>query len=170
MSRAWLARGHIPSLDGLRTFSILVVLIAHLCQQGTLIPRVAQVPALGYLGVDMFFVLSGFIITMLLLREFQRTQAISLKHFYLRRAFRILPAYVCFLLGIGLFTWMGSVDLRMQDWLAALTYTVSFLETAPGISATSGRSPSRNIFTACGHWRCVPGLGAPGSPPWRPFW
>ena len=83
---------------------------------------------LGYLGVNMFFVISGFIITMLLLREFQRTQTVSLKHFYLRRGLRILPAYVFFLLGIGLFTWMGSVALRTQDWLAAMTYTVSFQE------------------------------------------
>jgi peptidoglycan/LPS O-acetylase OafA/YrhL len=124
---AWLARGQIPSLHGLRALSILLVLIAHLAQQGSILPRTWHLTELGHFGVDMFFVISGFLITVLLLREQQKHQTISLKHFYLRRAFRILPAYFCFLLGMALLHGLGAVGLSGWDWFGVLTYTVSFL-------------------------------------------
>jgi peptidoglycan/LPS O-acetylase OafA/YrhL len=124
---AWLSRGQIPSLHGLRALSILLVLIAHLAQHGILLPRTWHLTELGRLGVDMFFVISGFLITVLLLREQKKQQTISLKQFYLRRAFRILPAYLCFLLGIALMNSLGVVALSGWDWFAVLTYTVSFV-------------------------------------------
>lgn len=127
---SWLRRGQIPSLNGLRAISILLVIVGHLSHQGQIIPhegRWAYLGALGRLGVDMFFVISGFLITLLLLREHERHQTISLKQFYLRRAFRILPAYVCFLLGISLLCWIGSIALTTADWIGAVTYTVSFV-------------------------------------------
>src|ERR1051325_1826361 len=80
---AWLGRGQIPSLHGFRALSILLVLIAHLAQQGTWLPRIWHLTELGRLGVDMFFVISGFLIPVLLLREQARHEAISLKQFYL---------------------------------------------------------------------------------------
>jgi peptidoglycan/LPS O-acetylase OafA/YrhL len=86
--------GHRASLDGLRGISILAVMAFH---------SGAQVIKGGHLGVDMFFVLSGFLITMLLLEEWRDTGAISLKHFYLRRALRLLPALVTVLITCGVF-------------------------------------------------------------------
>ena len=80
---------HRPALDGLRGCAILAVMLCHTA------PPAA--PA-GFLGVDVFFVLSGFLITALLLQEWQRTGGISLRHFYLRRVLRLLPALVAFLL------------------------------------------------------------------------
>ena len=124
---AWLSRGKIPSLHGLRALSILLVLIAHLAQHGILLPRTWHLTELGRLGVDMFFVISGFLITVLLLREQKKHQTISLKQFYLRRALRILPAYLCFLLGIALMNSLGAVALSGRDWFGVLTYTVSFV-------------------------------------------
>jgi peptidoglycan/LPS O-acetylase OafA/YrhL len=126
----WLRRGQIPSLNGLRAISILMVVLAHLSHQGQLVPHEGRWGYLGYLGrlgVDMFFVISGFLITLLLLREQARHDEISLKQFYLRRAFRILPAYVCFLVGIALLSSFGSIALTTADWVGALTYTVSFI-------------------------------------------
>lgn len=79
--------GYRPSLDGLRGVAISCVFIRHL-EIGL---------PLGFLGVDIFFVLSGFLITTLLLEEHRATDTISLKQFYLRRAFRLLPALLCFL-------------------------------------------------------------------------
>ncbi|QQU94322.1 acyltransferase family protein [Corynebacterium aurimucosum] len=73
----------IPGLDGLRGLAVLAVVIYHFF--GDILPG-------GYLGVDMFFVLSGFLITSLLVREFNATGRISLKDFWLRRFRRILPA------------------------------------------------------------------------------
>ena len=73
----------VPGLDGLRGLAVLAVVIYHFF--GDVLPG-------GYLGVDMFFVLSGFLITSLLVREFNVTGRISLKDFWLRRFRRILPA------------------------------------------------------------------------------
>ncbi|WP_308607122.1 acyltransferase family protein [uncultured Corynebacterium sp.] len=73
----------VPGLDGLRGLAVLAVVIYHFF--GDLLPG-------GYLGVDMFFVLSGFLITSLLVREFAVTRRISLTDFWIRRFRRILPA------------------------------------------------------------------------------
>lgn len=72
----------IPELDGLRAFAVLPVVILHFSY-------LRWVPG-GYLGVDLFFVLSGFLITSLLVAE-ERAGAVSLRDFYMRRALRILP-------------------------------------------------------------------------------
>jgi peptidoglycan/LPS O-acetylase OafA/YrhL len=74
---------HVPSLDGFRAVAILLVLGLHIAYN--FIP--------GRLGVEIFFVLSGFLITRLLLEEHRRTGAVSLRRFYGQRAFRIFPAY-----------------------------------------------------------------------------
>jgi peptidoglycan/LPS O-acetylase OafA/YrhL len=127
---SWLRRGQIPSLNGLRAVSIAMVLTAHLCHHGQLVPHDGRWGYLGYLGrlgVDMFFVISGFLITVLLLREHDRHQGISLRQFYLRRAFRILPAYLCFLAGIAFLCALGSITLTITDWIGALTYTFSIV-------------------------------------------
>jgi peptidoglycan/LPS O-acetylase OafA/YrhL len=75
--------GHLPLLDGLRGIAILLVFMVHLY---------APVFSGGSSGVDLFFVLSGFLITKLALEERDRRGALSLSDFYLRRVFRILPA------------------------------------------------------------------------------
>ncbi len=85
---AIVARSRLPALDGLRAVAVLVVIIYHAGYAG--------VP--GDLGVSIFFVLSGFLITRLLLREWERTGDVSLRRFYLRRALRIFPAYYAFVL------------------------------------------------------------------------
>ncbi len=74
---------HVPGLDGLRGLAVLAVVLYHFF--GDLVPG-------GYLGVDMFFVLSGFLITSLLVREYNVTGRINLKDFWIRRFRRILPA------------------------------------------------------------------------------
>lgn len=80
---------HYPELDGLRGVAILLVLSAH-----------AAIPGLqgGFIGVDIFFVLSGFLITSLLLKEQATHGNISLPQFYMRRVLRLIPALVLFLL------------------------------------------------------------------------
>jgi peptidoglycan/LPS O-acetylase OafA/YrhL len=80
---------YIPSLDGLRTISFLLVFLAHV-GLGELIP--------GGFGVTVFFFLSGYLITTLLRIERERTSRNSLRDFYLRRAFRILPPFYAVLM------------------------------------------------------------------------
>lgn len=85
-----MARQHIPALDGLRGLAILTVIAHH-----QLLPFTLKG---GFLGVDLFFVLSGFLITSLLLSEVQRTKTVSLRNFYLRRVLRLGPALIVYLL------------------------------------------------------------------------
>ncbi|MFS8103246.1 acyltransferase [Lentzea alba] len=81
----YLALRRFPALDGLRAIAAVMVVVFHYGG-----PDWLQ----GWAGVQMFFVLSGFLITTLMLREEHRTGRISLKEFYLRRGFRILPVYL----------------------------------------------------------------------------
>src|SRR3954454_14995259 len=91
-----------PALDGLRALAVAGVLAYH--------AGIHQVPG-GLLGVDVFFVLSGFLITRLLLAEHRRAGRVSLGQFWLRRARRLVPALLVTLIGISAFaTWVASAD------------------------------------------------------------
>jgi peptidoglycan/LPS O-acetylase OafA/YrhL len=118
----------IPSLDGLRALSIALVLLAHV--RGT-----RYAPALswmnicgdiGNLGVRIFFVISGFVITRLLYREIDRTGGISLSGFLRRRAIRIVPAFATYVAAVALAATMGVLEVEPQDFRSALTFTANF--------------------------------------------
>jgi peptidoglycan/LPS O-acetylase OafA/YrhL len=81
---------HVRELDGLRGIAIIAVLIHHQLTPFSLTG--------GFVGVDLFFVLSGFLITGLLSAEFEKTSSISLRNFYIRRVLRLGPALTLFLL------------------------------------------------------------------------
>jgi peptidoglycan/LPS O-acetylase OafA/YrhL len=81
---------HIPSLDGMRAISVMLVFVAHAGLE-RLVP--------GGLGVTIFFFLSGFLITTLMRSEFEQNGHVSLRHFWLRRALRILPPFYLVLSG-----------------------------------------------------------------------
>jgi peptidoglycan/LPS O-acetylase OafA/YrhL len=94
--------GYRRWLDGLRGVAILLVMASH----------VFLVPG-GFLGVDIFFVLSGFLITSLLLEEWQQSGCIRLKRFYLRRALRLMPGFATLLVICGLSSlWLPSAAER----------------------------------------------------------
>ena len=105
------------ALDGLRTIAVIGVLLYHAGVTGF---------AGGSVGVDLFFVLSGFLITRLLLREHTRSGRISLGNFWERRARRLLPALGVLLLGIAAMSrWAPSGVPRAQyrgDSLSTLFY------------------------------------------------
>ena len=93
----------IPELDGLRAIAILAVMATHFSHQRVLVG--------GYLGVDLFFVLSGFLITSLLLSE-ERVGGVGLGNFYARRALRILPpllASAALALALGVISWKAAL-------------------------------------------------------------
>ena len=114
-----MAQRTIPSLDGLRALSIALVIGSH-----------SGVGKTGQLGVEVFFVISGYLITTLLIKEWQATERINLGAFYLRRATRIMPAYFAYLVTIAALVRLGLVtgwpDPR---WWPALTYTSNLFET-----------------------------------------
>src|SRR5262249_20772646 len=98
---------HMPGLDGMRAIAVAAVVVFHL--DSNWLPG-------GFLGVDIFFVISGFLITQLLLRELRDTGRLSLGAFYIRRVRRLLPA-VAFLIGAvivaGTLVW---TDQRPTLW------------------------------------------------------
>ena len=98
-----LRRNHLPGLDGLRALAVLSVVAYHF-QFGW--------AKGGYLGVDLFFVLSGFLITSLLLEEKFESGRIALGAFWARRARRLLPALFVMLVVVTVFplvaSWMGD--------------------------------------------------------------
>jgi len=80
----------------------------------------------GALGVSIFFAISGFLITTLLLSEFRETGDISLKAFYLRRAFRILPAFYTYLTVIGVLSLAGAIVTKRADFLSAAVFVWNY--------------------------------------------
>jgi len=117
----------MPSLDGLRALSIALVLLAHLTgtrhfASGVELGRWQ----LGNLGVRIFFVISGFLITTLLLEESERTGTVSLGQFYLRRLFRIFPAFYGFCAVLFVLQQAQIITLPPGDLLAAVTYTMNY--------------------------------------------
>ena len=125
---AWLHAGRIPALDGLRAIAVLLVLTAHVgtTTSATLWPGVRTAAGQAAIGVDLFFVISGFLITTLMLREVDRTGGLDLRNFFVRRVLRIFPAYYVFLAVVYLLTRLDLASVPAGDWLAAVTYTVNF--------------------------------------------
>jgi peptidoglycan/LPS O-acetylase OafA/YrhL len=118
----------IPSLNGLRALSILLVIMGHLDEQDLHGVIHARIPMLidPQFGVNVFFVLSGFLITTLLLQEERHKRDVSLKGFYLRRALRILPLYYLLLFIYFALQILNVLDFTSLSWLTSLTYTKDF--------------------------------------------
>jgi len=124
----------IPSLDGLRAIGLLLVIYTH--AQGTVgfpIPvYISERYFIGYLALRMFFVLSGFLITSMLLTELDRTGTVNLPRFYFRRTLRIFPAYYVYLLVVAEATALGWLALRPGNLFHAFTYTTNYLPHPAG--------------------------------------
>lgn len=112
--------GYMPGIDGLRAIAVGSVLIYHL--------GAAWLPG-GYLGVDVFFVISGFLITSLLVSEHRATGRIALRRFWLRRAWRLLPAVLLMMLltlAAMLILHPEEVGRLRGQVVAALAYVINW--------------------------------------------
>lgn len=118
----------IPSLDGLRAISITLVLVSHWVTGNRVSPQLVE--SYGKLGVHVFFVLSGYLITNLLLREYERTATINLRNFYIRRAYRIFPAALVFMAIVIFLFWP---QMRWYHVAAALLYVANMDGSRPWI-------------------------------------
>lgn len=112
----------IPSLNGLRALCILCVLSAHIQIINLRLPNGPG----GQIGVNVFFVISGFLITLLLLKEETATGTVSLKNFFIRRSLRIFPVFYFLLLVYFVLQIAGVLNIGRSSWLSSITYTKYF--------------------------------------------
>jgi peptidoglycan/LPS O-acetylase OafA/YrhL len=120
----------IPYIDGLRAYSILCVMFAHTRGDGwNPVAWSVGAPLLadGQLGVRIFFVISGFLITTLLLNEYDRKGKISIRAFYERRVARIFPAFYLYIGVILVCTLVGIMSVPLTVFIASSTFTWNFI-------------------------------------------
>ena len=128
---------YVPGLDGLRALSVTAVLLYH--------ADVTWMPG-GFLGVDVFFAISGYLITSLLLAEYRNRGDVNLGQFYLRRARRLLPALFLVLAAVSLFSVIflpDEVRSLRGDVVAAFGYATNWWQIFQHQSyvAAQGRPP-----------------------------
>lgn len=119
---------YMPGLDGLRAIAVLGIIIYHLNKQWL---------TGGFLGVDTFFVISGYLITSLLLKEYDDTGIIKLKSFWIRRLKRLLPAVIVLLIVVGTATLLLKSDniIRVKhDIIAAIFYVSNWWYIAKDVN------------------------------------
>jgi peptidoglycan/LPS O-acetylase OafA/YrhL len=134
-----------PALDGLRAVAVLAVIAYH--------DEPSRLPG-GFLGVDAFFVLSGFLITSLLLAEYRRTSSIGLVAFWGRRIRRLLPALLLLLLAVSAYSasHLPAIE-RSQlrgDALSALVYVTNWRFITSGVSyfaSVTTPNPLRHLWS-----------------------
>ena len=135
MPRSSTAAARLPQLDGLRTAAVLLVLAYHVARAHDL----PQLPG-GFIGVDVFFVLSGFLITTLLLKEHAKTGTIALRRFYVKRLWRLYPALILVSAVVAaVFAFVpgpfGLEPASPLEAVVALTYAMSWWS---GLELTGG--------------------------------
>lgn len=117
----------IPSLDGLRAVSILLVLIGHTLKADPIwSSQYEGIRIYASVGVTMFFVISGFLITTLLLKEKALNGNVGIRKFYMRRVLRILPVSFLFITVVFLLNRPLGLGVETGAFWSAFTYTVNF--------------------------------------------
>lgn len=127
--------GYIAGLDGLRALAVVAVILYHV------FPGVFRG---GFLGVDIFFVISGFLITTLLLREDRTRNFINLRQFWVRRARRLIPALLLLIITVVPTAWAVNPDLIVgigRQIFGALTFSTNWVEIAHGSSYFDSTAP-----------------------------
>lgn len=117
-------RMRMPGLDLLRALAVIWVMLFHSFVVGGLGEDWEWLSRYGWMGVDLFFVLSGFLIGSQVLRPLARGQALSFRDFYLRRAFRILPAFWVVLALYVAFPWLREAP-GMEPWWKFATFIMN---------------------------------------------
>ena len=134
---------YVPGLDGLRAIAVLAVIVYHANSSWL---------GGGFLGVEVFFVISGYLITLLLIAERERTGTVALGNFWLRRARRLLPALFTLLVGTVTYCALFDADRLGKlrgDVVAGVFYVSNWFQVWTGSSYTSGAefAPLRHLWS-----------------------
>ena len=134
--------GYQPGLDGLRAISVIAVILYH--------AGFGWMPG-GFLGVEVFFVVSGYLITSLLIEEREKSGGVRLRQFWLRRARRLLPALFAVLITVGV--WVALFGTAQQqsdlhrDYLPAIFYVANWGQIFGGAQYFGNFSPLRHVWS-----------------------
>jgi peptidoglycan/LPS O-acetylase OafA/YrhL len=134
---------YLPGLDGMRALAVSAVMVYH--------ANPDWLPG-GFLGVEVFFVISGYLITLLLIAEKERTSTIDMKQFWVRRARRLLPALFTMILALTIWTSLFERNALGQlrgDVIAAFFYVSNWFQiwTGAGYTASNDFAPLRHLWS-----------------------
>lgn len=134
---------YLPGLDGMRAIAVVAVMIYHANHSWL---------GGGFLGVDVFFVISGYLITLLIIGEDEKTGGLNLRQFWARRARRLLPALFTLLIGVTIYTAFFNRDALGKlrgDVIAGLSYVGNWYQiwTGQGYTAGSDFAPLRHLWS-----------------------
>lgn len=132
----WNRSGYIPQLDGFRGIAVIFVLLGHALEFNQSSAKLTKIgSSLAQLGVFLFFVLSGFLITMLLYRERLETDEINIRRFYIRRLLRLGPALILFLLVVSTLIYVRLItDVPRYELLACIFYARNIFGRSQSLS------------------------------------
>jgi len=130
---AVLKQNYLPSLDGLRALSIIMVVGSHVLIGKNIYSTFLYSVFNGALGVGIFFTISGFIITTLLMKEQIYTKDVSLENFYIRRFLRIIPLAYLFLIVLIILNQIFNIGVKLSGFILSFLFLKNFVgsETDP---------------------------------------
>ena len=117
-----MSKDYRSEIDGLRSLAVLGVLLYHAeitLYSYTIFPG-------GFLGVDLFFVISGYLITLLIIKEYQINHKFSFKNFYTRRAKRLLPALLVVIFVSSIFSYFYLLPIHFEDFIKSVLSSIFF--------------------------------------------
>jgi peptidoglycan/LPS O-acetylase OafA/YrhL len=134
---------YLPGLDGMRAIAVVAVMVYH--------ANPDWLPG-GYLGVEVFFVISGYLITLLLISEKERTSTVDMRQFWIRRARRLLPALFTMMIALTIWTALFERDALGKlrgDVIAAFFYVSNWYQiwTGAGYTASNDFAPLRHLWS-----------------------
>ncbi len=134
---------YLPGLDGMRALAVVAVMVYH--------ANPDWLPG-GFLGVEVFFVISGYLITLLLISEKERTSTVDMRQFWIRRARRLLPALFTMMIALAIWTALFERDALGKlrgDVLSAIFYVANWYQiwTGAGYTASNDFAPLRHLWS-----------------------
>jgi peptidoglycan/LPS O-acetylase OafA/YrhL len=131
-----------PEIDGLRAVAVLSVIVSH--------AGLGWMPG-GFAGVDAFFVISGFLITSIILRDLDLGR-FTFKDFYARRALRILPALFCMSTTVSILAWLTLTPSQIQDLSGSVFFSILSLSNLYFIDFVDYFAPSSEYIMLLHTW------------------